>query len=196
MGKYIVELKKNETLYKAATRESDGTAYVCSAIGTPYTAPDLEQVRKAAYQKGYETGYEDGYNEPGKNQHEAYQRGLSDAWDAARKIGNMPYGEEENVFGSGGWAFIVKNTASEAIEKIRQYEQEKEEFHVGDEFENGSGKRFVILKMDGAEIDRYIDEEGKTYCMSQKYKVMRKTGRHFPEIAEVLQKMRETECSV
>lgn len=41
MGKYIVELKKNETLYKAATRESDGTAYVCSAIGTPYTEPDL-----------------------------------------------------------------------------------------------------------------------------------------------------------
>lgn len=52
MGKYIVELKKNETLYKATTRKSDGTAYVCSAIGTPYTEPDLEKVRKEAYEQG------------------------------------------------------------------------------------------------------------------------------------------------
>lgn len=62
-----------------------------------------------------------------KAQEEAYQRGLSDAWEAARKIANMPYNEEEKAFGSGGWAFIEKHTASEAIEKIRQYEQEKEE---------------------------------------------------------------------
>ena len=61
-----------------------------------------------------------------KAQEEAYQRGLNDAWDAAQKIANMPYGEEEKAFGSGGWSFIDKHTASEAIEKIRQYEQEKE----------------------------------------------------------------------
>jgi len=39
----------------------------------------------------------------------------------------MPYGEEEKVFGSGGWKFIINHTASEAIEKIRQYEQKKQE---------------------------------------------------------------------
>lgn len=34
----------------------------------PYTEPDMEQVRKEAYQQGYEQGYTDAYNEPGKGQ--------------------------------------------------------------------------------------------------------------------------------
>lgn len=110
MGKkYIVELKKNETLYKAATRESDGTAYVCSAIGTPYTEPDMEQVRK-----------------------EAYEQGLSDAWEAARKICTnwvLPDSVLSKIFGMDKTIddIMKESTASEAIEKIRQYEQEKEE---------------------------------------------------------------------
>jgi hypothetical protein len=85
---------------------------------TPYTAPDLEQVRKEAYDKGYDDakyGYENGF-----------ENGMIVAWDAARKIGNMPYDEEEKVFGSGGWAFIEKHTAAEAIEKLKAYEQEQE----------------------------------------------------------------------
>jgi len=38
-----------------------------------------DEMEKQAYQRGYETGYKDGYNEPGKNQQEAYQRGINDA---------------------------------------------------------------------------------------------------------------------
>lgn len=143
MGKkYIVELKKNETLYKAATRESDGTAYVCSAIGTPYTEPDMEQVRKEAYEKGYETAKHECEECPKQAYTDAlkmdvYQKGLSDAWEAARKIGsNSMCSLEEMGFDFSQCAvddynpswFVVKNySASEAIEKIRQYEQEKEE---------------------------------------------------------------------
>ena len=171
MGKYIVELKKNETLYKATTRESDGTAYVCSAIGTPYTEPDLEQIKR-----DYDAWYE---------------KGLADAWEAAKKIALMDTETSENVTGYFGLFRIMENlTPMQAIEKIRQYEQENR-FRVGDEFETESGNRFVITKMDGKEVDRYIDGNGTTYCMIAKYKVMRKTGRHFPEIAAVLQKMKE-----
>ena len=75
-----------------------------------------------------------------------------------------------------------------SVEDLTPY-TEFEEYRVGDEFENGTEK-FVVLKMDGKEIDRYIDGDGKTYVMKEKYKVMRKTGRHFPEIAAVLEKMR------
>lgn len=158
----------------------------------PYNEPDLEQVRKEAYQKGYETEYEDGYNEPGKNQQEAYQRGLNDAWEAARWIADTTYDVERKIFDCCYWDVVKTFTAAEAIEKLKAYEQEQEkEFKVGDEFENGSGKKFVVLKMNGKEIDRYIDVDGKTYCMTVKYKEMRKTGRHFPEIATVLEKMRE-----
>ena len=76
MGKYIVELKKNETLYKATTRESDGTAYVCSAIGTPYTAPDLEQIRKEAYEKGLSDAFQKGYDAALNNLWEAMQKAI------------------------------------------------------------------------------------------------------------------------
>lgn len=186
MGKkYIIDLNpdcvEGEYLRIPARIAGEEQWLVTKAALTPYTEPDLEQVRKEAYDEGYadaKGGYKNGF-----------ENGMIVAWDAARKIGNMPYGEEENVFGSGGWAFIEKHTATEAIEKLKAFEEQKE-FHVGDEFENESGKRFVITKMNGTEIDRYIDEEGSTYRMNVKYKVMRKTGRHFPEIDAVLEKMR------
>jgi len=75
---------------------------------TPYTEPDLEQVRK-----------------------EAYKKGLSDAWDAARKIGSeLRYGLEIMGFSfepravgyDPGWYVVQRHSASECIAKIRRYE--------------------------------------------------------------------------
>ena len=124
MGKkYIIELEEPEMF-------DDRKFYTCSQMPwwavsenivenlTPYAEPDLEQVRKEAYDEGYDDakgGYENGF-----------ENGMIVAWEAARKVGNMPYGEEEKVFGSGGWAFIEKHTAAEAIEKLKAYEQEQE----------------------------------------------------------------------
>ena len=67
-----------------------------------------------------------------KAQEEAYQKGLSDAWEAARKVTQVRkyggYGDcLEEVFGRHRVPWDVFDySASEAIEKIRQYEQEKE----------------------------------------------------------------------
>lgn len=177
MGKkYIIDLNpdcvEGEYLRIPARIAGEEQWLVTKAALTPYNAPDLEQVRL-----------------------EAEQLGMIRAWGAARKIIHMPEGDLLNVFTECYSAVctalqvILKYDASECIEKIQAYEQE--EFKVGDEFENESGKKFVVLKMNGTEIDRYIDEEGKTYCMIAKYKVIRKTGRHFPEIAEALEKMRK-----
>ena len=97
---------------------------------TPYTEPDIEQVRKEAYQQGYEQGYKDGYNEPGK--------------------GKIQVGDEVNApFGKA----IVVNVDSVA-EKI------------------------WFLYADGhGGFDFFKNAPTKT-------------GRHFPEIAAVLEKMR------
>lgn len=162
----------------------------------PYTEPDLEQVRKEAYEKGVQDTKQHWADTPRTCAYKlGYENGINDAWEAARKIALMDTETSENVTGYFGLFRIMDNlTASEAIEKIRQYEQEKEEFHIGDEFENGSGQKFVVLKMDGKEIDRYTDGDGRTYVMDVKYPVMRKTGRHFPEIAAVLEKMREEQA--
>lgn len=108
----------------------------------PYTEPDMEQVRK-----------------------EAYEQGLSDAWECARKIADIPYGEEEKVFGSDGWTFIANHTAQEAIKEIRQYEQEKD--------------RQARIEYNFDEVKDVIETTAKEYNMS------------LDEIAEVLKKMGE-----
>ena len=191
MGKYIVELKKNETLYKATTRESDGTAYVCSAIGTPYT-------EDAAYAHGY-TEAEAKYREiRDKLEKDAYQRGLNDAWECARTIFCTSHGELERIFDleedDNGLLWVYHEyTASEAIEKIRQYEQkkEKEEIKVGDEVNAPFGKAIVVNIDSVAERIWlvYADGHGGFEYFKD---APTKTGRHFPEIAEVLAKMKES----
>lgn len=208
MGKkYIIEVKEGERLYK--TKLNALNEPVIREIvydREPYTEPDLEQVRKKAYQKGYETGYEDGYNEPGKNQQEAYQRGLNDAWDAARKIvldtdkGGIPLSKLQKIFHRGLPNEIIGAfSASEAIEEIRAYEREHEEFHIGDEvirhykneFMEGDDAPSIFLYEEDGNF-RCITFNGRSIIIAEYPKHQyRKTGRHFPEIAEVLQKMRE-----
>lgn len=86
------------------------------------------EVTADAYQRGYETGYKDGYNEPGKNQQEAYQRGLNDAWECAKKITYMDSIKRKEILRECLIRKIQEiYSASECIEKILQYEQEKEE---------------------------------------------------------------------
>lgn len=129
---------------------------------TPYTEPDIEQVRK-----------------------EAYEKGLIEAWECAKKI--------QDTGGNLNW-WIHNTSASEAIEKIRQYEQEQEEIKVGDEVE-----RILNGEVDSKAV--FLgDDEGYYHCLfwtgacfttlSYPKKQFRKTGRHFPEIAAVLEKMR------
>ena len=200
MGKkYIIELEETpfiqhfkngawETIYRVKGFNSLVFDWNGLQMLTPYTEPDLEQVRKEAYDKCMDEAEMSAYKLYSPKIDEAYQRGLSDAWKAARKIANIPYGEEEKVIGSDGWTFIINHTASEAIEKIRQYEQKKEEqIQVGDEVVSTCGKA-VVHEVNGGNVYYiYADGERGYNPINQ----VRKTGRHFPEIAEVLQKMRE-----
>jgi hypothetical protein len=138
MGKYIIELERGETAYK--TVDLNGTPLIQLLDPLPYTEPDTEQVREEAYEDGYKTAKvqcniqaEKDLREVGKRH---YQKGLSDAWETARKIGsNSMCSLKEIGFDFGqcvvndynpSW-FVVKNySASECIEKIRQYEESKE----------------------------------------------------------------------
>ena len=121
--KYIIYRNDHESIWRMYADENGDVAIEGVAM-TPYTEPDLEQVRKDAYEEGWkeaEDHYEKGYND-------GYDTGLSDAWDAARKISSMNSPTRDEVFGLVITSNIFdENTASEAIEKIRQYEQGKEE---------------------------------------------------------------------
>ncbi len=161
---------------------------------TPYTEPDLEQVKKEAYDEGYISGSKEDFDEAYLT---GYNQGLADAWEAARKIGDMPYGEEEKAFGSGGWTFIEKHTAHEAIDMLKAYEDSKQELHIGDvvTFKTAYGKESGIV-VDChvpdvySDVDKYI-----VWCGGRVEYLVRewltKTGVHIPEITSILQKIKE-----
>ena len=218
--KYIIELKDNTAWLQWVNVVDDGTVYFDYKYPedlTPYTEPELEQVRKEAfekgystavaeqecavrgaaekgYQKGYETGYKDGYHEPGKNQQEAYQRGLNDAWECMKKITHIvtDQGTMIDMFGCRTFgALLEQYTPGECIEKIQQYKQEKEEIQVGDEYCYAGKYRCVITEITD-NFYRILWDNGTSTVIGE-LTYIKPTGRHFPEIAEVLAKMKEAD---
>ena len=198
MGKkYIIELEdkpfhKGNGNFLYRVKGFNSLVFDMTGVGklTPYTEPDLEQVRKEAYENGWkeaEDHYEKGYND-------GYDTGLSDAWEAARNVVALSTVDRREVFGSEYmYSILEKHTAAEAIEKIRQYEQEKEEqIQVGDEVRNIQHGWTAVVSAIDRECMTLMDTNGK---LGDGYDMNRfiKTGRHFPEIAEVLKKMRESE---
>ena len=188
MGFYIIEI--NDKYKQVVLLSAEGELYCKDVAGLmPYTEPDLEQVRKEAYEEGYAEGSKEDYDEAYLN---GYNQGLEDAWETARKIIHMPEGDLLNIFTECYSAVctsvqvFLKYDASEAIEKIRQYEQE-ERFHVGDEIETQNGFKGFVIREDDKYV-YFVNENGEG-CVETM--MAAKTGRHFPEIAVVLEKMRE-----
>lgn len=116
--------------------------------------------------------------------------GMDLAWDVARKIFSMDGEVRETLLHNCFFKDIIENiSASEAIEKVRQYEQEQEEFKVGDEVNGKGGKGIITRISDNGDHFNVMWENGSTGCyMKEDFK---KTGRHFSEIAEILKKMQE-----
>lgn len=165
MGKkYIVEIGRLERLYKASVNGNGkpNMTWLSPEVDlTPYTEPDLHEVRKKAYEKGYHDAaynchegcnflddakkkadeeYRRGYADCEAHYKamvqdsdttegaDAYQRGLTDAWEAVKKLARMDTDTSESITGYFGLHNIMHNlTASEALEEIRAYEQAQKE---------------------------------------------------------------------
>lgn len=149
------------------------------------TEPDMLKIRKEAYEEGYDKGCN-------TTQDRAYQRGLSDAWECARKIaineasGGLSLAELDEIFSCDDLAKVFGFTASEAIERIDKYEQ-KQQFHIGDEIVTQNGFRGFVIG-GGSKYVNFITDSGKQGCVETM--MAAKTGRSFPEIAEVMEKMK------
>ena len=120
---------------------------------------------------------------------ETYQKGLDDAWDAVKYYCDTAVSLRMGMFGCyTPKAFIEMYTPSEAIAKLKEY---KQQYHVeiGDEiYLNDKGYTGVVTALDGEHIV-YMCQNGK-WCAGDNGAV-HKTGRRFPEIAEVLKRMQE-----
>lgn len=115
----------------------------------------------------------------------------------AKKIMQMNIVEKRAIFGEIGrmtYAVISELSASEVIEKLKAYEEQKkheedEKIKVGDEvYTEDKEIKFVVTGI-GEESAHLVDCNGnfswtKTYCLN-------KTGRHFHEIENVLEKLKE-----
>lgn len=160
MGKkYIIELPENthwiQWLMEGTKDHHPYMDFKSVEDLRPYTEPDLEQVRKEAYEKGYEDGFVAGHLKAEKSgqsfYEDGYKRGLSDAWEACRiKVGD----EVERILDG------------EVDSKAVFLEENNGYYHCL----FWTGSFFTTL--------------------SYPKKQFRKTGRHFPEIAAVLEKMR------
>lgn len=151
-----------------------------------------KELIEQAYNRGYKAGQESdkdifisGILEQGRNE----------AWEAAKRILTMGSKKQNEIFGCFMDLTVMENvSASEAIEKLSAYDEEKKQeednvIRVGDEIQTLDGLIIGIVtyisEIEGFSILWGDGSVGKRKILSD-YK---KTGRHFPEIAEVLKKM-------
>ena len=193
-NKYIIEIPDNTAwLQWVKVSDKDGHVYFDFKDPedlTPYIEPDLDAVKKEVHDKCMSEAEDLAYKLYSPKIDEAYQRGLNDAWDVAKKISIMDLPIRDEIFGLVVTSNIIdENSVPEVIEKIRKYEQEQDEIKVGNEV-NGKGGRGIITKIsnDGDHFNIMWENGSTGYYMIEDFK---KTGKHFPEIAEVLRKMQE-----
>lgn len=168
-------------------------------LNSDYINENFGQLQDTAYQKGFE----DGKKTPSELASNAeYQRGLDDAWEAAKKIfgyemdGGIPIDEIRKVFGYAEDAIfctadiIRHNTAAEAINKIKAYEEKQkaaDEIKVGDVvIYNGTTKCLVVAPQTDEKYASLFDCNGMHYYAD--YRECKKTGKHF-DISKILKEM-------
>ena len=127
-----------------------------------------------------------------------YEQGLADAWEAARKIADLPYHKQPDVFGAGihGYGAIIQHfTPAEVIAKIKAYEDKQNTFECGDvlKYKNDDecNKKFIYLYTDVvgsnvyANVIVYVKAIDAVACIVIPLELLEKTGEHI-NIVEVL----------
>jgi RNA-binding protein YlmH len=110
-----------------------------------------------------------------KGNEEAYNKGLEDAWELARKIYEMKSKEFDKVFRDVHYVDVFYHfTPQEALAKLEAYEKGQNEIKVGDVVEQNEQK-FVIIFVNN-EFVNGIDENGRFSHIS--IENCEKTGKH------------------
>lgn len=168
--------------------------------------PKTVELHRAIFDKGYEQGVNDGSLDVKMRVEGAYEKSLNDAWDCAKKIvcdksqnGYSLYTLKE-IFGTTSISDIFSNfSPSEAITRIKEYEEKQKqadnEIKVGDEvyivMENYPSVVTCIFSENGLDSPKavHITQSGR-YTVTP-LSQLHKTGRHFDQIAEVLEQLKE-----
>lgn len=166
-------------------------------LNSDYINEHFGDLQDEEYDKGY-AQCQDDYGDALKHAKDtAYQRGLNDAWECARKLfSSMAESDIEKVFpiewNNGGFRALINLQPQEAIAKLKAYEEKQsDKIEVGDEV-NWSSDIFIVTRIyqpyGKKEQCDGIDDDGCVYhdvLMDD----LEKTGRHF-DIASILEDMR------
>lgn len=152
----------------------------------------------------------EGYEEADSNQREnavyAYERGLNDAWECARKIvlsktdGGIGIDAVIAILGNlSAYEIFMDFTALEVITKINNYykspekSQDEDEIKIGDEVEipHMDSKGIIIATANKETFLVWLKQMNKPLSI-EKHKV-KKTGLYFPQINEKIKNMHEDE---
>ena len=136
----------------------------------------------------------------GDLQDEAYQAGMDKAWEIARRIrlncedGGIDGDGLRKMFGTANTYTIIKdNTASEAVAKIKAYDNvtPSDRIEVGDEVIWSDGTTIIVTMTyvdGGVEWCDGVSKGGRAYHVLLEN--VRKTGKHY-DIQSILEAMRE-----
>lgn len=158
----------------------------------------IQILRENERKQGYEDGKADTpFTDTEEAEKRAYEQGLKEAWECARKLmlssdcdGGMERKDINEIFGVSEYYALKDFTASEAIAKIREYEEKQkidDEIKVGYEVYNldRENKR-IVTAIDG--------NKAIQLCSNGKYTVdnidtLHWTGREDLRIKKVLEKI-------
>ena len=186
MSKYIIEIAEEyEEYFKGVL--------ICGIADGKFAVDviareDLEELNSDYINEHY-----------GELQDEAYQRGLEDAWEAAKKLfSSMADSDIEKAFpiewNNGGFKALMNLQPQEAIAKLKAYEDKNSDrIEVGDEVE-WTGDKYVVTYLNyDIETSEITDYDLLAYDGSVVDHVKKcaftKTGKHY-DIASILEAMR------
>ena len=178
-----------------------------------------QELIEQAYQRGYKAGYEEGKGQTWSEEVKKYEiepekslkyieQGRNEAWKAVKKIylsiddGGLHSDEVKKIFGiEYCYDIMTKFSASEAIAKIKAYEEQKKQEE--DKIEVGDEVRW-LKNTDYVGIVTYVDYQNNMIWImghdgrhfiggSHEIEKYEKTGRHFSDMDELIKKMKEGE---
>ena len=135
---------------------------------------------------------------------EAYEKGKAvaenEVWELVRKIvTEMECSERYDCFGDDNEVFVISAYSyKEVKERYEEWKTDKDKIRVGDELLNHVGRPYIIYHIDRDKQSAYGIDVNRGYPLQQEIFPTEnytpdKTGRYFPEIAELAKKVMEEE---
>lgn len=164
---------------------------------------DLKYKTDNAIDEAYRRGFEDGF---GKSQADAYRKGYEDGKEHEQMLRTPKHdadrieqikdlireSDKNHAYTLSYPAYVFISRLKKIVGwQIEDYEERKtDEIKVGDEvYDKYNPYPRVVTSINKQDMADLIDARGNAY--SDSVFCLKKTGRHYPQIAEVLEQMRK-----